>query len=128
MSGKRFWSVIILAVVVSFFVLRAEVCAQTPFLACDSQTGIQTYKFEYTTDNGLTWKPGLPTPLPASTTAQADGSLKLDLATCPVGAQNIRVRACKTDPVWGEQCSSPSPFTFTRPSPPVAPVNLRLTP
>jgi hypothetical protein len=69
-----------------------------------------------------------PTWVPATTPAQADGSVKLDIAGSTVGTSNMTFSACWTDPVWGEQCSVTSPFSFTRPGAPVTPVGVKLAP
>ncbi len=87
-----------------------------PFLVCDPQAGVTSYKL-----TGPAW-------VPASTPAQADGSLKLDLATSVIGVNALTVAACKTDPLWGEACSATVPFSFTRPLPPAITSNIRLTP
>jgi hypothetical protein len=112
MSRKEFWGMVAVVTTLIFIMWWAKSHAQ-PYLVCDPQAGVATYQFT-----------GQPSPLPATTTAQADGSLKLDMATCPVGTYTIQVKACSA--VWG--CSTASPFTFSRPSAVVPPLNLKLTP
>jgi hypothetical protein len=56
--------------------------------------------------------------------AQADGSCKIDLYQCPVGGPyTIQV---KGSTLWGGSASVP--FTFSRPSLPGVPGNLKLIP
>lgn len=94
-----------------------------PFLVCDPQAGITTYKLTVT--NGgvqLAWA------LPGTVAAQSDGSLRLDIANAPVGTNSLTVAACSIDETWGEVCSAAIPFSFTRPqlTAPSIPVGLRL--
>lgn len=85
----------------------------SPYLVCDPSTGVEHYEIT-----------GLPAPLDGSNVqAQADGSIKMDLAQCPVGGPySISVKACN---VWG--CSQSSPFGFTRPEALSGVQNIRLT-
>ena len=87
-----------------------------PFLVCDPQAGVTNYKL-----TGPGW-------VPASVPAQANGSLRLDLATSTAGTNSLTVAACITDPLWGEACSAAVPFTFTRPASPLDPTNMKLQP
>ena len=84
-----------------------------PFLVCDPQAGIQTYKV-----TGPAW-------VPLSVPAQTDGSIKMDVAASAVGGTTLTVAACITDVVWGEACSAAVNFTFARPGSPTV-TNLRL--
>jgi hypothetical protein len=111
MSRKDFWGMVVFIAFVIFIMFWVNGHAQ-PYLVCDPQAGVATYQFT-----------GQPSPLPATTPAQADGSLKLDMATTPTGTYTIQVKACNA--VWG--CSSSTPFMFTRPASVVAPLNLKLT-
>jgi len=104
---------IVLAMV--FMALMANSVLAAPFLVCDSQTGVIVYKL-----TGPGWTP---TSIPAET----DGSLKLDLATSTIGLNSLTVAACIKDPIWGEACSAPVPFGFTRPAA-LPPENLTLVP
>ena len=89
----------------------------SPFLVCDAQVGVTHYKL-----TGPAW-------VPVSVTAQADGSIKMDVAGASVGNNALTVKSCKQDALWGELCSDPAtPFSFARPSPAVAPVNIKLNP
>lgn len=97
-------------------ILFASVSFASPFLVCDPQTGVDHYKL-----TGPAW-------VPTSTPAQADGSLKMDVASSAVGLNSLTVAACINDPVWGELCSVAIPFVYTRPAPPVTTSNIRLTP
>ena len=87
-----------------------------PFLVCDPQAGVTSYKL-----TGPAW-------VPTTTPAQADGSIKMDVSTAVTGSNALTVKACKTDALWGELCSSAVNFTFTRPSGPVNPANIGLIP
>lgn len=89
----------------------------SPFLVCDPQTGVTSYQL-----TGPSWLPTIPVP------AQADGSIKLDVATASVGANSLTVKACKDDPTWGVMCSDAVPFVFTRPASPSSPANTKLQP
>jgi hypothetical protein len=88
----------------------------SPFLVCDSQATVTHYKI-----TGDTFWTG-------NITAQADGSIRSELATIPAGAHTISVVAFRTDATWGEVCSTPAPFSFSRPGPPLTPVNVKLLP
>ena len=105
----------ILAVLI--FLAMAASAQAAPFVICDPQTGVTFYKL-----TGPAW-------VPATVPAQADGSIKWDIAVASVGATTITAAACKTDAIWGEQCSAYSPpFTFTRPASPSLPALIRLIP
>jgi hypothetical protein len=97
-------------------VFMSSLVYAAPFLVCDPQTGVTSYKL-----TGPAW-------VPASVPAQADGSLKLDVSVAAIGTNSLTAAACKTDPTWGEVCSSSVPFAFTRPSPPATIGNIRLIP
>ncbi len=86
----------------------------SPFLVCDPQAGVTSYKL-----TGPSW-------VPVTVAAQPDGSIKMDVATATVGSNVLTVAACKTDPIWGELCSSAVNFTFTRPASPSGSVNIGL--
>jgi hypothetical protein len=87
-----------------------------PFLVCDPQTGITYYKL-----TGPAW-------VPATSPAQADGSIKMDVAAALVGSNALTVAACVTNTIWGEVCSTTVPFSFSRPAAPATTSNIRLTP
>lgn len=97
-----------------------SVCFSSPFLVCDQQTGVQTYVI-----TGPSWVPTTPI------SAQVDGSLKFDVAGAGsvVGTNSLTIKACKSDAVWGQVCSTAAPFSFTRPSSTLlAPSSIRLVP
>jgi hypothetical protein len=76
---------------------------------------------------------GMPAPLTNTATGasvKADGSLYLDVSTMPTGSYSITVKACKTDPVWGQACSATVPFTLVRPAlvAPVLPGHINIVP
>lgn len=85
-----------------------------PFLICDPQTGVTSYKI-----TGPSW-------IVSPVTAQANGSLKMDVATSTVGLNSLTVSACIADPIWGEACSAAVPFAFTRPASPNVPAGIGL--
>lgn len=87
-----------------------------PFVVCDPQKGVTHYRV-----TGPAW-------VTANVTAQADGSIKMDIASAALGVNAITVSACISDSVWGERCSIPVPFEFTRPLPPASTKNTRLIP
>lgn len=87
----------------------------SPFIICDPQTGVQYYKV-----TGAGWVPV------TNVAAQPDGSIKMDIAAATVGTSNLNFVACKTTTEWGEVCSTATPFSFTRPTSPAVPQNLRL--
>lgn len=82
-------------------------CA-SPYLVCDPQAGVEYYT--------ITGDPFFVSPK----TAEADGSIRYDLAGIPTGAHTIAVAACN---VWG--CSSATSFSFTKAAA-GAPVRIRI--
>jgi len=86
-------------------ILVATTVFASPFLVCDPQAGVQTYQL-----TGPSWV--VTTPI----SAQADGSIRYDVASAVVGTNSLTVRACKSDPIWGAVCSTPVPFSFVRPA------------
>jgi hypothetical protein len=88
----------------------------SPFLICDPQTGVTTYKL-----TGPVW-------MQTSVPAQPDGSIKMDVAKADTGENKLTVAACVIDATWGESCSVPVPFTFVRPAKPLPIGGLRLLP
>jgi hypothetical protein len=98
------------------FVLFATSAFASPFLVSDHATGVTLYKI-----TGPGWTP-------SSCGVEPDGSLKADLSASPVGTIQLTVTACNNDPVWGESCSDPVPFSYTRPAPPAITSNIRLLP
>jgi hypothetical protein len=97
------------------FILYATNAMASPFLVSDPASGVTFYKI-----TGLPWIDVVP--------AQADGSLKTDVALSPLGVNNVKVSACISDPTWGEACSADVGFTYTRPAPPATTSNIRLIP
>ena len=106
---------IVLAMACMGVLLYVPTSFASPFLVCDPQTGVTSYQL-----TGPPW-------VPMSASAQADGSIKLDIATASVGANSLTLKACITDPVWGVLCSDAVPFDFIRPSQAALPVNMRLS-
>ena len=89
---------LLLAVVLILMTATAQAQAG-PFLVCDPQAGVTSYAL-----TGPGW-------VPATKTAEANGSLRLDLASSVAGANSLTVKACNVDPVWGTQCSASVPST-----------------
>lgn len=108
--------VTLLVIVLSAMFLLSVQAAASPFLVCDPQSGVAYYKI---TGDSF-WSANIP--------AQADGSLRADLAGISSGTHNINIAACLNDPSFGEVCSATAPFAFTKPSAPGAPTNTRLAP
>jgi len=81
----------------------------SPFLVSDPQTGVERYEL-----TGWT---------PTTIVAQADGSLRMDVASAVVGTTALTVKACN---VWG--CSVTVPFDLVRPAALVAPSGTKLVP
>ena len=96
-------------------ILFATSVFASPFLVSDPASGVTFYKI-----TGLPWIDVVP--------AQADGSLKTDVALSPLGVNNVKVSACISDPTWGEACSADVNFTYTRPAPPATIKSIRLIP
>lgn len=80
----------------------------TPFLVSDPQTGVTSYQLTGWSETTVT--------------AQADGSLRMDVGSAVQGTTyNLTIAACN---VWG--CSSTVPFAFVRTSPASIPQAIRL--
>jgi hypothetical protein len=111
---KKHWLVLVFVwVMVALFCSMADAA---PFWTFDPNPGVTVYKL-----TGPAW-------VPASVTAQADGSLKLDVGAAAVGTSNLTSQACSVDPIWGEQCNAALPFSFTRPAKPAASTGGKLVP
>lgn len=98
---KTLWTII-------FVLALAVSVSAAPTLICSPQAGVTSYRL-----TGPSW-------VPTSVPAQSNGSINMDVSSAAVGTTSLTVRACKTDAVWGEQCSVPVPFDFNRPAPPAA--------
>lgn len=96
----------------------AGMAQANPFIVCDPQTGITHYKV-----TGGAW-------VMSPVSAQADGSIKMDIVTAPVGTSNLTFSACATewDGIPGEVCSPTVPFSFTRRGIPATPGGVKLAP
>ena len=102
-----------LLVIMAILLIPCVACS-APYLVCDPQTGITHYKV-----TGPSW---VVSPVPA----QADGSIRMDVSGAVSGTNSLTVSACKADLIWNEVCSTAVPFSFTKPSPPITPSNLKL--
>jgi len=81
----------------------------TPYLVCDPQSGVTSYQLTGWSETTVT--------------AQADGSLRMDVADAVQGTTyNLTIAACN---VWG--CSTTVPFVLQKQLP-VVPSQLRLVP
>jgi len=96
------------------FIMFATTAMASPFLVSDPATGVTLYKI-----TGPAWTP-------SACGIAPDGSLKADVSGAPVGTTQLTVTACNEDAVWGESCSDPVPFSFTRPAQPAITKSIRL--
>jgi hypothetical protein len=92
---------------IAAILLLSTTAYAAPFLVTDPQAGVVGYEIT-----------GLGEPV--SFVAQADGSLKYDLASVNNGTYTLTVAACN---MWG--CSSTAPFGFSK-QVPSAPAGLRI--
>jgi hypothetical protein len=98
---------LLLSIVMIF--MFVGVVSASPFLECAPQAGVIGYS--------ITGDPYFPDQI----AAQEDGSLKIDLATIPVGTHLLNVKACG---FWG--CGdAANPLDFTK-FIPTAPVGLKV--
>ena len=86
-------------------ILVASTVFATPFLQSNTQAGATSYQIT----GAPSWIPSM-----VSTTT---GQMRIDLGTYQAGTWPVTVKACKTDPLWGVQCSPTTPYTLTCPSP-----------
>ena len=104
-------------ILIAMLLLFPTMVFAAPFLVCDPQVGVTLYKM-----TGPAW-------VPLTVVAQADGSIKMDVASAVIGVTSVTVSACITDASWpDERCSVAVPFSFTRPANPVTPKNIKLAP
>jgi len=109
---------IVLAMVFMLFLAGSVFAA--PFLACQSYVApaVIPDRFKLNLDGGVE----VVAPLWSGT---VDGVaytniFHYDLAGLAVGNHTANVKACKGDPLWGQEvCSTATPFSFIKPSPPV---------
>ena len=88
-------------------ILIATTVFATPYLVCDPQSGVTSYQLTGWSETTVT--------------AQADGSLRMDVADAVQGTTyNLTIAACN---VWG--CSTTVPFVLQKQLP-SAPSQLRL--
>ena len=103
-----FKKIVLTATILAAFTLLIVFKANAaPFLVTDPQSGVVGYEIT-----------GLGEPV--TFVAQADGSLKYDLASVNNGTYTLTVAACN---MWG--CSSTAPFSFSK-QVPSAPAGLRI--
>lgn len=99
----------IVSIVIFWILIIYGLCYASPFLVSDPQIGVTRYEL-----TGWT---------PTTVTAQADGSLRMDVASAVVGTTSITLKACN---VWG--CSVSVPFSIIRPASLNAPSGITLVP
>lgn len=87
-----------------------------PWLVCDPNPGVTSYNVV-----GQSFAPVIQP-------AQANGSLRMDVAGAPIGDTELLINGCVDNPIWGRLCSTAVPFTLQRPAPPLASGNTRLVP
>ena len=93
----------------SIIFLTATMAFATPFLVSDPQSGVTSYQLTGWSETNVT--------------AQADGSLRMDVGSAVQGTTyNLTVAACN---IWG--CSTTVPFVLQKQLP-SAPSQLRLVP
>jgi len=98
-----------LLLAISIILLTATVTFATPFLVSDPQSGVTSYQITGWSETNVT--------------AQADGSLRMDVGSAVQGTTyNLTIAACN---VWG--CSVTVPFVLQKQLP-VVPSQLRLVP
>lgn len=103
-------------------VLLPMVAFTSPFIVCDPYlpTEVQPTNFVIVLDTG--------SPISVVPVAGIGGLiLKYDVGGVAVGPHTVKVKACVTDPAWGEACSAEVPFTFTRPANPSLPRGISLS-
>lgn len=76
-----------------------------PFL----QSNVQSTATQYTISGGPSWMP--------TSVSTTTGQMRVDLANYQQGTWPLVVRACKTDPLYGQQCSPATNYQLTCPSP-----------
>jgi hypothetical protein len=108
-----------LLAVLTVLLLLVGSAQAAPFLGCDAYPA-EGAKPTYYIITGAAW-------IPAIVPAQADGSIKMDVAQAAPGITPLVVKACMSDPTWGEVCSTTVPFDLVRPSPLLSPRNIKLT-
>ena len=112
---------IVLAMACTGVLLYAPTCFAAPFLGCTSYTApaVIPDRFKLSVDGGAE----VVAPLWSGT---ADGVaytniFHYDLAGLAVVNHTANVKACKGDPLWGQEvCSAATPFSFIKPSLPSA--------
>ena len=103
-------SMLTAAVLTAFALLIVAKSNAAPFLVCDPQAGVVGYEIT-----------GVGNAAPVSYVAQADGSLKYDLASLPNGSYSGSVAACN---MWG--CGPATAIAPFVKAVPLAPAGVRL--
>lgn len=113
---KKIFGLMIVLIIVGMF----GSAFATSFLT-DANPGVTNYKVS--NSGTVQW-------IQASVVAQSNGALKVSVNAAPQGSNTISYFTCKTDPIWGETCTTaPTNFTFVRPDATIAPsANGRLIP
>ena len=110
-----------LIVLVMAFMIMANSVFAAPFLGCDSYVApaVVPDRFKLTMDGGA--EVILPIWSGTSGGVAYTNIFHYDLAGLIVGNHVANVKACKGDPLWGQEvCSTATPFSFSKPSPPAA--------
>ncbi len=111
---------ILIGMLIAALILAGSVNA-APFLGCDPYPSNVTQPSEFEITEGATVVVS-----PAVAVTGGVG-LRQDMAGTSAGTHNITVKACVTDE-WGRSCSTATPLSFTRKSPPMAPAGVKLEP
>lgn len=98
---------VLLFVLFLIIALPVYLANASPFLICDPQQGVIEYQV-------TGWSV-------STIPAQADGSLRMDIASASVGTTPLTFKACN---LW--ECSAAVPFDLVREPPVTAPKGLKL--
>lgn len=97
-----------LLLIIACIILLSSTASASPFLICDSQSGVDSYTIS---ESGIA---------DVIVSPETDGSIKYDLSSIADGTHSWSVKACN---LWG--CSATVPFGFTK-SLPVPAGNLKI--
>lgn len=102
------------AILIIAMILATVVPAMAVRVVCDPQAGVTSYNV-----TGPSWAPGV-------VPAEVNGSINMNVDSSLAGTNSFSFEACIDDIVWGRSCSTPTPFSYERPSNPAAPLGIKL--
>jgi hypothetical protein len=102
------------AILIILMILVTAVPAMAVRVVCDPQAGVTSYNV-----TGPSWAPGV-------VPAEGNGSINMNVDASLEGTNSFQFAACIDDVLWGRLCSTPTPFSYVRPSNPVAPSGTKL--